>query len=333
MTRARPLVTSAGALAAALALLAGCTTTDVPESLPGPTTSTVAPTPPPPATGECDPATVTHSLRPDGPSTADVEPGSYMDVIKRRGRLRVGVDTSTLLFSSVDPKTGEFVGFDVEIAKEVAAALFGDDDPEHVEFVAIPKSARADVLTGDEPLDMVADSFTINCERAAKVDFSSVYFHSGQKLLVRDDEEASSVEEMVAMAEAQVRDRPKVCAPAGSTSLRNLEALADPPDLVAAPSQGACLVRLQQGAVDAVSTDDTILAGMVVQDPNLKIVGDRFSSEPYGLGLPEGHPEWVRYVNAVLEDLRASGRWEELYDRFFREHMGDPDLPDVVYAE
>src|SRR5690606_12780488 len=113
-------------------------------------------------------------------------------------------------------------------------------------------------------------------------------------------------------------------------SLRNLAALDDPPELVAAPSQGACLVRLQQGEVHAVSTDDTILAGMVDQDPNLRIVGEGLSAEPYGLGLPPGHDEWVRYVNGVLEDLRASGRWVELYDRFFAEHMEGPAEPPAV---
>jgi polar amino acid transport system substrate-binding protein len=152
-------------------------------------------------------------------------------------------------------------------------------------------------LSGEtkKPLDMVADTFTITCARAADIDYSSVYFTSHQRLLVRMDEPAESVEELVANADDPADA--KVCAPAGSTSLRNLEALPDPPELVAAPSQGACLVQLQQGDIAAVSTDDTILAGMVAQDPNLHIVGEPFSTEPYGLGLPPDHPEWVRYVN------------------------------------
>ncbi|HEX6423762.1 MAG TPA: glutamate ABC transporter substrate-binding protein [Acidimicrobiales bacterium] len=322
----------AAALAVALALVAGCTQTDVPEELPGPTSTTVPPTEAPPETADCDPATVTQSLRPEGPATTDVDRGSYMATIRDRGRLRVGVDTSTLLFSSVDPLTGDFEGFDVDIAREVATALFGR--PDAIEFVAIPKSERVTALLDEEDaLDLVADSFTINCERAAEIDFSSEYFTSHQKLLVRSDDPATSVEELVANAEAAGGDPPKVCAPAGSTSLRNLEALADPPELVAAPSQGSCLVKLQRGEVAAISTDDTILAGMVAQDPNLAIVGEPFSTEPYGLGVPPGREEWVRYVNAVLEDVRDSGRWSELYDEWFAAHMDPAEAPEPAYRD
>ena len=331
--RARAALARSVALAAAMAfavvLAAGCARTDVPESLPGPTTTTVPATEPPPETPGCDPDTVTHSLRPDGPAGTQVDPGSYMATVRDRGRLRVGVDTSTLLFSSVNPRTGDFEGFDVEIAREVAEALFGT--PDAVEFVAIPKSERVNVLLGDEPLDMVADTFTITCARAADIDYSSVYFTSHQRLLVRMDEPAESVEELVANADDPADA--KVCAPTGSTSLRNLEALPDPPELVAAPSQGACLVQLQQGDIAAVSTDDTILAGMVAQDPNLHIVGEPFSTEPYGLGLPPDHPEWVRYVNAVLEDVRSSGRWSDLYNRWFLAPMDTADPPDAVYQD
>lgn len=325
----RPLA----ALAALVVLATGCARAEVPEVAAGPTTTEVPPTEAPPPTPGCDPETVSHSLRPDGPATSDVDPDSYMAEIKARGRLRVGVDTSTLLFSSVDPRTGEFEGFDVEIAREVAAALFGS--PDAVEFVAIPKSERVDVLLGDEPLDLVADTFTITCARAADIDFSSVYFTSGQRLLVRTDDPATSVEEIAARAEPGDGDDPaaSVCAPAGSTSLRNLEALPTPPRLVSAASQGACLVKLQQGEVAAVSTDDTILAGMVAQDPNLHIVGEPFSIELYGLGLPPGHDEWVRYVNAVLEDVRASGRWNELYDEVFADRLGPAGPPPAAYQD
>ena len=91
---------------------------------------------------------------------------------------------------------------------------------------------------------------------------------------------------------------------------------------------------LQQGRVDAISTDDTILAGMAAQDPNVHIVGAAFSAEPYGLGLPLGEDEWVRYVNAVLEDVRESGRWSEIYNRWLADVLGaDPGPPIAVYVD
>jgi polar amino acid transport system substrate-binding protein len=323
----RACLAPAAAVAMAL-VVTSCAQTDVPPSLSGPTTPTTAEAAAPPETPECDPRTVTQSLRPDAAAQAAVSgtppDGSYMATIRERGRLRVAVDTSTMLFSIVDPRDGRFSGFDVDIAEEVAAALFGEANDDTLELVAVPKSERVDVLLGEGAVDMVADTFTINCARDAEIDFSSVYFRSEQRLLVREDDPSTSIAEFAA-------NGGRACAPTGSTSIDNMNDLPDPPEIVDAPSQGACLVLLQQGRVEGISTDDTILAGMVAQDPTLKVVGDGLSEEPYGLGLPPGHPEWVRYVNAVLEDVRSSGRWDQLYDTWFADHLGDRPPPEPSY--
>jgi polar amino acid transport system substrate-binding protein len=303
----------------------------VPDSLPGPTTPTTQAAAPPPDTPDCDPETVTESLRPDAAALAafesgDVPAGSYMATIRERGRLRVAVDTSTMLFSIVDPRNGRFSGFDIDIAEEVATALFGEATADTLELVAVPKSERVNVLLGEGAVDMVADTFTINCARDAEIDFSSVYFQSHQRLLVRTDDPSADIAEFAA-------NGGRACAPTGSTSIDNMEELPDPPEIVDAPSQGACLVLLQQGGVEGISTDDTILAGMVAQDPTLEVVGGNLSVEPYGLGLPPGNPEWVRYVNAVLEDVRASGRWDQHYDQWFAERLGDQSPPPAAYRD
>jgi len=291
----------------------------VPAALPGPTTSTTAaPTPAPPPV-RC--ANAVASLRPAGPSGTTVAPGSYMARIRQRGRLRVGVDASTLLFSSVNPTTGQLEGFDIDVARRVATALFGR--PDAVEFVVIPYSERLNVLVAGK-VDLVADTFTINCTRRQTIDFSSEYFTSGQRLLVRSDDRAKDIAGMA---------HRRVCAAAGSTSVENLEKLPAPrPVIVPVVDQADCLVLLQQGKVDGISTDDTILAGMAVQDPNVKVVGPPFSSEPYGLGLPKGHPEWTRYVNGVLEDLRGSGGWATIYGHWLGSLGPTPRPPAAVYA-
>jgi polar amino acid transport system substrate-binding protein len=316
----------AAATAAALALtLAACAHTDVPRSLPGPTSSTTdAPAPTTPAPAGCTPQNVTQSLRPTSAAGRQVAPNTYMAGIQQRGSLRVGVDTSSLLFSIVDPSSGEFEGFDIDIAKQVAIALFGEATPDTIDFVAIPYSERLNVLTETEggvpQVDLVADTFTINCRRDAEIDFSAQYFTSSQKLLVPDDSDATAI--------GDLKPDQKVCAAAGSTSVDNLNALPEPhPEVVTVSNQADCLVLLQQGQVDAISTDDTILAGMVAQDPNVKIVGEGFSAEPYGLGLPPGHPEWVRYVNSVLDKVRTSGLWDQLYDHWLRAHLGVDAAP------
>jgi len=320
----------AGVAGVVLALLAGaCASTSIPESLPGPVTTTTAP--PPPASVPQDPActdgNVIQSLRPDAAAeealdTRDFPAGSYMSAIRERGRLRVGVDTSTILFSSVNPQTGQVEGFDVEIAREMAAALFGAGDA--IEFVAIPYSARVDALA-EGTVDMVVDTFTINCVREDRIDFSTQYFTSSQKLLVRVDDPSTGI--------ADFGGR-RVCAAAGSTSADNLRALPAPaPRVVEVTDQADCLVLLQQGQVEGISTDDTILAGMQAQDPNVRIVGDAFSAEPYGIGLPPNHPEYVRFVNAALEQVRSSGRWTELYDAWLSALPGTNQPPSAAYEE
>jgi len=75
-------------------------------------------------------------------------------------------------------------------------------------------------------------------------------------------------------------------------------------------------VLLQQGDVAAISTDDSSLAGLAAQDPWTKIVGPRFSSEPYGLAISRQHSDFVRFVNGVLQQLRANGRWAASYARW-----------------
>jgi len=300
---------------------------EVPPDLnPSPPTTVAAP--PPTEPPECgDPVA---SLRPAGPSTADVAPGSYMANVQAQGRLRVGVSPTTLLFSSVNPLTGQFEGFDDDIAREVAAALFGDRDPSRIEFVAIPQTDRVPALV-EGRVDMVVSTFSINCTRRQDIAFSTEYFTSGQRLLVPKEDQAMTLDTLASEGK-------RVCAANGSTSLDLLHDLFPPDQVDGAASHTECLSLLQQGQVDGVSTDDTILAGMVVQDPNVTIVGGRLTDENYGLGLPPGHDDWVRYVNGVLENVRSSGRWGQIYDAHLLGPMESinpttPAPPPAVYAD
>jgi polar amino acid transport system substrate-binding protein len=118
-----------------------------------------------------------------------------------------------------------------------------------------------------------------------------------------------------------------VCAATGSTSIDNVRNV---PGVVAVDSVdwATCLVRLQQGEVDAVSTDDTILAGLAAQDPYTEVLGSRFTEEPYGLGISKDHPEFVGFVNGVLAQLRADGTWQQLYDHWLKATLKDQTPPD-----
>jgi polar amino acid transport system substrate-binding protein len=251
------------------------------------------------ATPSCDP---TASLRPAGPP--QVTPGSFMAKVRARGYLIAGVDQSTYHFGYLNPLDGKIEGFDIDMVRAVAAAIFGN--PDKIEFKAISDAQRIPGIQSGA-IDIVAHTMTINCARLQQVDFSTVYYAAGQRVLV----EANSLVKGIADLGGK-----KVCATTGSTSIANIKAALSHPVPVAVPFWTDCLVLLQQGDVAAISTDDSILAGLAGQDPWTKIVGPRFSFEPYGLAISKQHPDFVRFVNAVLQRIRADGQWAASYARW-----------------
>jgi polar amino acid transport system substrate-binding protein len=249
-----------------------------------------------PATTTCDP---TASLRPAGPP--QVTPGSFMAKIRARGYLIAGVDQNTYHFGYLNPLDGKIEGFDIDMVRAVAAAIFGS--PDKVVYKAISDAQRIPAVQSGA-VDIVAHTMTINCERLQQVDFSTVYYAAGQRVLVQTNSPARNISDLGGK---------KVCATTGSTSLDNIKSLPSHPIPVAVPYWTDCLVLLQQGQVAAISTDDSILAGLTAQDPWTKIVGPRFTDEPYGLAISKQHSDFVRFVNAVLERLRGNGQWAASY--------------------
>jgi polar amino acid transport system substrate-binding protein len=237
------------------------------------------------------------SLSPSGPP--QVTSGSYMAKIRARGYLIAGVDQNTEPFGFLDPFTGQIEGFDIDMIKAVAQAIFGN--PNKVEYKAISDKQREhDVESG--AVDIVAHTMTITCARLKDVDFSSVYFVAHQRVLVLKNSPVKSL--------ADLRDQ-KVCATSGADSLGPIAAAKAIP--VAVTYWTDCLVLLQQGDVAAISTDDSILAGLAAQDPWTKLVGPPLTDEPYGLAISKQHPDFVRFVNAVLQQLRTDGQWAASY--------------------
>ena len=265
----------------------------------------------------CDPDDPTPSLGPPDPlgQPGDVPAGSYMAEIRERGTLRAGVGVDTLLFGFLNPQSGNIEGFDVEMARLVAEAIFGD--PDRVELVPVTSAERVDALQ-EGRVDLVVKTMTINCDRWASINFSTVYYESGQRLLVGAGTDVQDI--------ADLGTEP-ICAVSGTTSLATLQSLGV--TTIEASGWTECLVEFQQGAAVGVSTDDTILAGLAAQDPFAMVVGDAFSEEPYGIGLPKDHPEFTRFVNAVLEQAKSDGTWQALYDEWLATVLGTAPRPPV----
>jgi len=255
------------------------------------------------ATPPCD-ATAS-SLRPTGPPR--VTPGSFMAKIRHRGYLIAGVSQSTYPFGFFNPLNGNTEGFDIDMVRAVAKAIFGNPK---IEFKAISDAQRIPELQSGA-VDIVAHTMTINCKRLQDVDFSSVYFHAGAQVLVLKNSRVKSLADLGGK---------KVCATTLSDSLGYIKAATPHPIPVPVTNFTDCLVLLQQGDVAAISTDNNILAGLKAQDPWTKIVGRVFSSEPYGLAMSKMHPDFVRFVNAVLQQMRTDGQWAADY----RHWVGTP---------
>ena len=322
-TGMRPRLRAAALALAALtaaAVAAGCTAPAGPPApaasgTPASTHKPAAPASPAASTAvaPCDPAA--SSLAPL-PGPPQVTPGSFMAKIKARGHLIAGVDANTYHFEYFNPRGGNFEGFDIDMIRAVAQAIFGN--PNQVQYKAITDAEReTDVNNGS--VDIVAHTMTINCSRLEVVDFSTVYFDAHQQILVLD---GSTVTGAASLAGK------KVCATGGSDSMGGIEPYH--PKAVLVPYITDCLVELQQGQVAAITSDNSILEGLEIQDPYTKIVGPYLEDEPYGLAIAKTHPDFVRFVNAVLAQEEASGAWKASYVKWLGGPAPQP--PPVGYA-
>lgn len=262
----------------------------------------------------CDPLA---SLRPSGPlpRPGHMPPGSPMATIAGHGYLRVGVDQTTYLNGYRNPENGQLEGFDIDVARQIAQAIFGN--PDKIQFKAITQNQRIPAIVHNQ-VDIVADSMTITCDREKSVDFSTDYLNAGEQVQVPIGSTVRGIGDLGGK---------KVCAAFGTTSIQVIAAQPSHPIPVAVNNWTDCLVMLEQGQVAAISTDNTILAGLVAEDPQTKLVGPLFTSEQHGIAISKNAPDLVRFVNAVLEQMRTDGTWTRLYKEWFGTRLGPVPAP------
>ncbi|KQY39760.1 ABC transporter substrate-binding protein [Nocardia sp. Root136] len=270
---------------------------------------------PVPATGGEQCGDPTASLR---PSTAS---GPTIDAIRARGRLIVGLDAGSNLFSFRDPLSGRIVGFDADIAREIARDLLGN--PDLIEYRSLASEERERALQ-DHTVDLIAKTMTITCERRQRVAFSTVYLRADQRVLAVKDSGIGGLADLAGK---------RVCVVRGTTSLDHIRRDQPAATILTVPTWADCLVVLQQRQVDAVSTDDSILAGLAAQDPYTEVVGGSISAEPYGIGIPKGDDDLVRFVNATLERIRNDGAWTRIHRRWLATLGETPSPPAPKYQD
>lgn len=257
---------------------------------------------PAPNSENCD-ATV--SLRPGPmPVPAQMPIRSTMADILGRGRLIVGLDIGSNLFSFRDPITGDIQGFDVDIARAISKAIF--DEPGTIEYRVLSSAERTQALI-DHSVDVVVKTMSITCDRTREVAFSSPYYAASQRILATQMSGITGPDQLAGK---------RVCAARGATSIGRIQSIEPRVRMVTTTTWADCLVMMQQAQVDATTTDDAILAGLAEQDPWVRLVGPGLGEEYYGVGIPKGQDDMVRFVNGVLDQLRTSGQWYQMYNRW-----------------
>lgn len=264
---------------------------------------------------ECDNATQSYQ-----PST---DRAAAVADLTNKGLLVVGVSADTLKLGSADPfGRFEIRGFDIDVARAIATEL-----GVKVRLQVISAADRIPLLESGE-IDIVARNMTMNCARWEQIGFSAVYYNATQKVLVRSDDVAAFEKDGVASLSGK-----KVCAPAGSTSIDNIKEVQPDVEAVAASNHTGCLVKFQQGEVDAITGDDTVLAGLAAQDPYAEVPEQaKLTDEPYGIGANKADVDLIRFINSVLETRRANGDWQASYNEWLRPYLGDATPPAPTYG-
>lgn len=232
-----------------------------------------------------------------------IEGSPTFDAIKARGdKVIVGVKEDQPNLGYLDAVTGERTGFDVDVARWMAASLGVSE--ENIEFKPIASANREQAITNGD-IDYYVGTYSITDKRKDQIDFAGPYFETGQGLLVGADSEITGVDSLVAGV--------NVCSATGSTPIQNIKDNYPEVTTTEFDTYSQCVEALLNGQVDAVTTDEAILIGYAAQDPdNLKVVGEPFSTELYGIGLAKGDDALRDHFNTTLEE--GGDVWQAIFD-------------------
>ncbi|MBR7744084.1 glutamate ABC transporter substrate-binding protein [Phycicoccus sp. BSK3Z-2] len=219
----------------------------------------------------------------------------------------------------------EYTGMDVDIATYVAGELGYSED--QIEWVQAPSAQRENLIATDQ-VRLIFATYSITDERKEQVSFAGPYFIAGQDLLVRSDDDSITGPDSL--------DGKSLCSVTGSTSAQNVQEEVPGVNLQEFGTYSECVAALQSGAIDALTTDDTILAGYAAQpqyEGQLKVVGNTFSEERYGVGLKKGDTELCQQVTDAINQMFEDGSWQAAVDdnlgqAGYQPGAGNPPTPD-----
>lgn len=250
---------------------------------------------------------------------AVVEASDWASKIRDAGSMRVGGVQTSLLFCLMNEKDNKVRGFDAGLFQMLARYILGDENA--YELTQVTSDTRESVLTNDQ-VDAVFATYSITDERKKAVSFAGPYFVAGQDLLVRKDDNSINGPEDL--------NGKRLCSVTGSTSAATVkEKFASEVQLMEQPGYAECATALFSGIVDAVTTDDIILAGLAsASRGKLKVVGKPFTQEYYGVGIKKGDTQLATKINNAIVDMIQDGSWENAISDNTK---GTNYTPDVRY--
>ena len=241
-----------------------------------------------------------------GPVAADdvVAASTWASAIKEAGVFKIGGTKTAPVFSSEDATTGRVSGFDAALGQILARYIIGGDDARTLLAITqVTPDTRETVLENGSVQAVIA-TYTITPERDKKIDFAGPYYSSGQAVLVRaDDETITGVGDLAGV---------KVAVQSGSSSIAALQKAAPKAQQKPFDDHNGCLSALKTKQVDAYVVDYTLLLSAMQANDDIKIVGDPFTEDPYGIGLPQGS-DAKAFVDAFLQTIYDDGTWEAIW--------------------
>jgi glutamate transport system substrate-binding protein len=236
----------------------------------------------------------------------EFEAGTTMAELQDAGEIAIGVKYDVPPFGLNNPQTGEVEGFDVDLGRYIAERL----GVEPV-FREATSDNRIPLLV-DGTIDLILSTMTITEERDLEIDFSEPYYIANGDVLVPEGSDIQTLDDL---------NGKRVCTALGSTYADTIKKEAPDAELRLVDLYSECFDQIQTGAIDAVSTDDVILTGMVAQDDSLEILGLEYTTEPYGAGIPDGDTEFKQFVDESIAEFIDSGTWQERYDEWVGQHI------------
>jgi glutamate transport system substrate-binding protein len=234
-----------------------------------------------------------------------ISASAWAQAVQKQGFLRRGGTDTGPLFSLKDPATGKVTGFDAGLSQMLAHYITGKTDVADLEKLTITTVDTRETLLQNHSVDTVIATYTITPARAQKVDFAGPYYESGDAIMVKaGNTSITTVDDLKGK---------KVATESNSTAALALKQKVPDAQVTLFQTDEECVAAVQQGRVDAYVLDQGILISDASTNKQVKVVGQPFTQEPYGIGLPKDQPDAKKFVDDFLQKIYADGSWAKLW--------------------